>query len=294
MQRCDKYSADLYGLEISQSRSVPYLCTNGTTSYCSQVWSACAKVNITNSIFQPGLQIFPNTSSKASAPLNTFYTSQAAFCAGAAPQSAAGNFCFSGTPFVVPQASANYTPPAGICLEKVLNISTAVGDSGIYLNMVPHPDGSSRVFLSTQAGLVWLANVSKTASGQPFSVDFSTPFLNISSRTIVSDEIGMMGLAFHPNFVNNGRFFVSYDCDSKKHPDCVATCGCQRANGCNVTQVGANACQYSAIVAEYSANATGSTPSTVSHLTDLSLIQVKSTSDNFHVLFCPCGRAFYA
>lgn len=263
MQRCDRYSADLYGMEISQPRSVPYLCTNGTTSYCSQVWSACANVNITNTIFQPGLQIFPNTSSKASAPLNSFYTSQASFCAGAAPQSAAGNFCFSGTPFVVPPASANYTAPAGICLEKVLNISRAVGDSGIYLNMVPHPDGSSRVFLSTQAGLVWLANVSKTASGQPFSVDFSAPFLNISSRIIVSNEIGMMGLAFHPNFVNNGRFFVSYDCDSRKHTDCVATCGCQLANGCNVTKIGANACQYSAIVAEYSANATGSTPSAV-------------------------------
>ena len=80
MQRCDKYSADLYGLEISQPRSVPFLCTNGTTSYCSQVWSACANVNITNSIFQPGLQIFPNTSSKAFAPLNTFYSSQASFC----------------------------------------------------------------------------------------------------------------------------------------------------------------------------------------------------------------------
>lgn len=29
-----------------------------------------------------------------------------------------------------------------------------------------------------------------------------------------------MGMAFHPDFANNGRFFVSYACDVRKNKDC--------------------------------------------------------------------------
>ncbi|KAK7840535.1 hipl1 protein [Quercus suber] len=32
-------------------------------------------------------------------------------------------------------------------------------------------------------------------------------------------EFGMLGIAFHPNFQQNGRFFVSFNCDKAKWPD---------------------------------------------------------------------------
>ena len=38
----------------------------------------------------------------------------------------------------------------------------------------------------------------------------STPFLNITSLVQNNGEQGLLGLAFHPSFANNGYFFVNY------------------------------------------------------------------------------------
>ena len=213
-------------------------------------------MNISNSPFQPSLQ---NTSTKASAPLSSFYNNSTDFCTGEAPASAFGDFCFNGTALQLPPPEA-HTPPAGMCLERLDN---ATAGNGYYLNLVPHPDGSDRVFVNTQNGYIYLVNVSEPGSGKPFGIDFTKPFLNISARTLNSGELGLMGFAFHPDFLNNGRFFISYDCDTRIVPDCKAQCGCSAIYHCNLTVVGPNACQYSAIVAEYTVNATGVTPQTV-------------------------------
>jgi hypothetical protein len=213
-------------------------------------------VAITNSPFEPTLQ---NSTSKTTAALSSFYANDVAFCTGSsAPQPS--SFCFNGsTPFQLPEPVAN-TPPAGICLER---LDTA--PKGYYLNLIPHPDGSNRVFVNTQDGLMYMANVTEPGSGGPFSIDYGAPFLNITQRTLSKGELGFMGMAFHPDFLSNGRLFISYECNMTKHPDCKAECGCSRVNGCNTTAVH---CQYSAIVAEYTVNATGVTPQTVtnSHL----------------------------
>src|SRR6185369_5813799 len=38
----------------------------------------------------------------------------------------------------------------------------------------------------------------------------ATPFLNIQSLVLMSGEGGLLGLAFHPDYAANGRFFVSF------------------------------------------------------------------------------------
>ena len=45
-------------------------------------------------------------------------------------------------------------------------------------------------------------------------------FLDLRDRVATVGEEGFLGMAFHPNFTTNGRFFVSYICDRKKHKDC--------------------------------------------------------------------------
>jgi hypothetical protein len=112
---------------------------------------------------------------------------------------------------------------------------------------------------------VYLANVSAPGSNEAFSLNPAAPFLDLSNRTIATGELGMMGLAMHPDFVHNGRFFVSYDCDTYAVPDCAAKCACDRSTSlCNTSAIGSSVCRYTAVVAEYTANASGISPSMVS------------------------------
>jgi len=64
-------------------------------------------------------------------------------------------------------------------------------------------DGSRRIFVVEQAGRI---RVWKASTGVR-----SKAFLNISGRVNSAGyEQGLLGLAFHPNYENNGRFFVAY------------------------------------------------------------------------------------
>jgi glucose/arabinose dehydrogenase len=61
-------------------------------------------------------------------------------------------------------------------------------------------DGSGRLFVVEQAGYV------RTLAGGPAS----TPFLDVHLRIKNGGEQGLLGLAFHPNFENNGKLYVNY------------------------------------------------------------------------------------
>ena len=67
-------------------------------------------------------------------------------------------------------------------------------------------DGSGRRFIADQTGQIWIVDSAGNLS--------ATPFLDISNRMVALtpayDERGLLGLAFHPNYTNNGRFFVYY------------------------------------------------------------------------------------
>jgi glucose/arabinose dehydrogenase len=66
-------------------------------------------------------------------------------------------------------------------------------------------DGSGRLFVVDQAGKVLIVQ-----NGQLLA----TPFLDLTSEIVAVnpgyDERGLLGLAFHPNYAQNGRFFVRY------------------------------------------------------------------------------------
>jgi glucose/arabinose dehydrogenase len=65
-------------------------------------------------------------------------------------------------------------------------------------------DGSGRLFVTQQAGQIMVFDV-----GNPSS---SSVFLDISSEVQFAQfgEMGLLGLAFHPDYENNGYFFVQY------------------------------------------------------------------------------------
>ena len=62
-------------------------------------------------------------------------------------------------------------------------------------------DGSGRLFIVEQGGVIRvLQSGAATAS----------VFLDIRSKVIAGGERGLLGLAFHPQYASNGRFFVYY------------------------------------------------------------------------------------
>ena len=65
-----------------------------------------------------------------------------------------------------------------------------------------HPnDGSGRLFIVEQGG-----KVKVVVGGQVRS----TPFIDLASRAVTGGEQGVLGLAFHPQYQRNGRFYVFY------------------------------------------------------------------------------------
>ena len=69
--------------------------------------------------------------------------------------------------------------------------------------MAPHPDGSNRVFLSSQAGKIWLATIPEQGSGGILQYDEANPFLDITDEVHRDSQIGLMGIEFHPKFATN-------------------------------------------------------------------------------------------
>ena len=62
--------------------------------------------------------------------------------------------------------------------------------------------GDDRLFVVEQGGRIKIIDGAGTV--------LATPFLNISSLTNSGGERGLLGLAFHPDYTNNGYFFVNY------------------------------------------------------------------------------------
>lgn len=67
------------------------------------------------------------------------------------------------------------------------------------------PDGSGRLFIVEQWGLIFV--VQKGTDGGA-----SSEFLNITNRhPYISNEEGLMSIAFHPGFKTNGLFYIYYN-----------------------------------------------------------------------------------
>lgn len=61
--------------------------------------------------------------------------------------------------------------------------------------------GDNRLFIVEQGGLIKILDNGNTNP---------TPFLDISNQVSSSGEQGLLGLAFHPNYQTNGKFYIYY------------------------------------------------------------------------------------
>ena len=79
-------------------------------------------------------------------------------------------------------------------------------------------DGTNRVFVPTQQGVIYVLPNDRQATK-------ADVFLDISDKVSYNDktnEEGFLGLAFHPKYRENGQFFVYYTNKNKRHQNVVA------------------------------------------------------------------------
>jgi glucose/arabinose dehydrogenase len=82
------------------------------------------------------------------------------------------------------------------------------------VDLVPFPDASGRSALVEQHGLVHVL-VGDALLPEPF-LDIRSEVIRLSTQY---DERGLLGLAFHPDFVTSGRVFVYYSAPVRADPD---------------------------------------------------------------------------
>ena len=127
-------------------------------------------------------------------------------CGGNQPGSASPSL--GGTQSGRPQASGSQasrpastapplpTGPDALKLVRVgggLRAPTGIANAG---------DGSGRLYINEQAGVVRVVDASGTL--------LRRPFIDLSDRISSGGERGLLGLAFDPGFERNHRFFVNY------------------------------------------------------------------------------------
>ncbi|MEW6131518.1 MAG: PQQ-dependent sugar dehydrogenase, partial [Acidobacteriota bacterium] len=85
---------------------------------------------------------------------------------------------------------------------QAINLVPVIGNLASPVYVTNAHDGSNRLFIVEKAGRIRVL--------QP-GASSTTTFLDISARVLSSgSEQGLLGLAFHPNYSTNRRFFVNY------------------------------------------------------------------------------------
>jgi glucose/arabinose dehydrogenase len=91
---------------------------------------------------------------------------------------------------------------AAPALAQPTQLTTRVAAEGLDLPLyVAAPAGDPRLFVVEQTGRIRIV-----AEGQVLDA----PFLDLSGSVSGGNEQGLLGLAFHPGYTENGRFFVNY------------------------------------------------------------------------------------
>jgi len=97
-----------------------------------------------------------------------------------------------------------------------LDVELVVDDLVAPLDLTYAPDDSDRRFIVDQTGLILVL--------MPNDELRTEPFLDITDRVVVSsafDERGLLGVAFHPDYAQNGKLYVHYSAAQQGPNICV-------------------------------------------------------------------------
>ena len=96
-------------------------------------------------------------------------------------------------------------PTAGALDTTIIELEPVASGLTAPLGITHAGDGSGRLFITEQTGQIRIVDAGAL---------LATPFLDISAQLPALnpffDERGLLGVAFHPDYERNGRFFVRY------------------------------------------------------------------------------------
>lgn len=194
--QCSPYAAHLYEAESTRViKPFPSLCSNSTpnkynssvNSYCQHFYTNCSSEII-------------KYMTEDEDTLNSTRT-QETFCSGLVNDDV--NYCYPGILFdnslEAELQAAKSSKEGCVCLEEY---ATELRNPVFARNA---GDGSGWLYVGEQGGLVFIYK-NKTKVKEPF--------LNLVNKVTTSDNIGeergLLGMAFHPKFSQNGKFYVYY------------------------------------------------------------------------------------
>ena len=90
--------------------------------------------------------------------------------------------------------------------SRDLDLQLVVDNLVSPVTLLEAPDASHRLFVVDQVGQIWIIDASGHKMQQPF-IDVSSEMVSLKP---FYDERGLLGLAFHPNFKQNGKFYLFY------------------------------------------------------------------------------------
>ena len=102
-----------------------------------------------------------------------------------------------------PLAGESGRPPGS---PGSIDIMEIAGNFTSPLGVVAVPDETGRMMVIDQVGKLWILEEDGTVFPQPF-IDITSSLVTLNPNY---DERGLLGLAFHPDYDNNGRFYVYY------------------------------------------------------------------------------------
>jgi len=105
------------------------------------------------------------------------------------------------------------TPPVTVAYQAVEAFPKLSFNSPVDFTLAN--DGSNRLFVVEQRGVI--QTFENNANAETKSV-----FLDLMSRVSSGGEMGLLGLAFHPDFKNNGLFFVNYTRNSPRRQTVIS------------------------------------------------------------------------
>ena len=107
------------------------------------------------------------------------------------------------TPTEKAVATAMPTPPQ---FQPLVHLQPIAGGLSAPVDLDAPDDGTGRLFVTDQVGLIYVVDREDNLLESPF-LDLRSQMVDLNPGY---DERGLLGLAFHPTYAENGRLFVYY------------------------------------------------------------------------------------